>query len=113
MISAEQHTRASALAKLASTREELRVLFEPAVESTAGPGAPGKHAVPGFPRSRTMQMLLSGKGIGTVGALVGGVIAARPALALRLLRLVPVTAVGKLLLGKGIGLMRDRYIRRR
>lgn len=112
MISAEQLTRASALAKLASTREELRALFEPA-DASANAGASGTRAVAAFPRSRTMQMLLSGKGLGTVGALVGGVIAARPALALRLLRLVPVTAVGKLLLGKGIGMMRDRYIRRR
>ena len=46
----------------------------------AVPGA--RHA--GFPRSRTMQMLMSGRGLGTLGALAAGLIVARPALALRL-----------------------------
>jgi hypothetical protein len=89
--------------RLAQSREELRILLDPppsagnngAQSSANGPG--------GFPRSRTMQALLSSRGLGTLGALAGGLLIARPALALRLLRLVPASAVGKMLLAKAVG----------
>ncbi len=55
-----------------------------------------------FPRSRTMRALLSSRGLGAVGALVGGLLIARPSLALRLLRMVPVSAVGKMLIAKAV-----------
>ena len=47
-----------------------------------------------------MQMLLSGRGLGTVGALAGGLLLARPALALRLLRFVPASAVAQMLMAR-------------
>ena len=55
-----------------------------------------------------MQLLLSGRGIGTVGAVVGGLVLARPALALRLLRMIPAGAVARMLLIKGIAALRHR-----
>jgi hypothetical protein len=47
-----------------------------------------------------MRTLLSSRGLGAAGALVGGLLIARPSLALRLLRMVPVSAVGKMLVAK-------------
>jgi hypothetical protein len=49
-----------------------------------------------------MRALLSSKGLGTAGALIGGLLLARPSLAMRLLRMVPAGAVGKLLLVKAM-----------
>ena len=72
----------SAVARLAVSREELRSVFEPPRNQTnGGGGSPGD-----FPRSRTLQMLMSGRGLGTLGALAAGLMVARPALALRMLR---------------------------
>jgi hypothetical protein len=92
--------------KLAQTREELRAILDPP------PGHAGNGQVAGsasgFPRSRTMQMILSGRGLGTLGALAGGLLIARPALALRLLRLVPASAVAKMLLSKAIGSLKSK-----
>jgi hypothetical protein len=92
--------------KLAQTREELRAILDPP------PGHAGDGQVAGsssgFPRSRTMQMILSGRGLGTLGALAGGLLIARPALALRLLRLVPASAVAKMLLSKAIGSLKSK-----
>jgi hypothetical protein len=62
----------------------------------------------GFPRSRTMQMLLSGRGLGTLGALAGGLLIARPALALRLLRFVPASAVAKMLMNKAVSALKSK-----
>ena len=61
-----------------------------------------------FPRSRTMRALLSSRGLGAIGALAGGLLVARPTLALRLLRMVPVSAVGKILITKAITGLRAR-----
>ena len=46
--------------------------------------------------------------MGTVGAMVGGLLLARPAVALRLLRMVPAGAVARMLLVKAITSMRSR-----
>ena len=93
--------------RLAQSREELRLALDPppqparGSESSAnGPGT--------FPRSRTMQALLSSRGLGTLGALAGGLLIARPALALRLLRLVPASAVGKMLMAKAVSALRSK-----
>jgi hypothetical protein len=87
--------------RLALSREELRRVLDP--PATQDGGEAGLNGRAGFPRSRTMQMLMSGRGLGTLGALAGGLLIARPALALRLLRLVPASAVGKMLLRKAMG----------
>ena len=90
------------LARLTASREELRQVFDPVRHESNG-GADGGdrpegHAHGGFPRSRIMQMLMSGRGLGTLGAVAGGLLIARPGLALRLLRMVPVGAVAQALL---------------
>jgi hypothetical protein len=92
--------------KLAQSREELRAILDPP------PDQPGDGQMPGtaasFPRSRTMQMLMSGRGLGTLGALAGGLLIARPALALRLLRLVPASAVAKMVMGRALGALKGK-----
>ena len=95
------------LARLAQSREELRQLLDPpAKESKTGETAANGHA--GFPRSRTMQMLLSSRGLGTLGALAGGLLIARPALALRLLRFVPAGSVAKMLMARVMSALKEK-----
>ena len=97
--------RAAILARLAQSREELRIVFEPPPNQ---PDADGGSRHTGFPRSRTIQMLMSGRGLGTLGALAAGLIAARPALALRLLRMLPATAIGRMLLLRAFTALRAK-----
>lgn len=92
--------------KLTQSREELRALLDPPPLHEGNGHAAGSAS--GFPRSRTMQMLLSSKGLGTLGALAGGLLIARPMLALRLLRLVPASAVAKMLLSKAVGALKSK-----
>ena len=98
MMDRDEAARAEILARLAVSRDELRRLLDPPSHEP-GPGGskPGDRAG-GFPRSRTMQMLMSGRGLGTLGAAAAGLLIARPTLALRLLRMLPVSAVAKTLL---------------
>ena len=92
--------------RLAQSREELRVLLDPPPQADGGAPSANGHA--GFPRSRTMQMLMSSRGLGTVGALVGGLLLARPALALRLLRFVPASSVAKMLMAKALDALKSK-----
>jgi hypothetical protein len=92
--------------KLAQTREELRAILDPPPMHAGDGRVPG--AASGFPRSRTMQMLMSSRGLGTLGALAGGLLIARPALALRLLRLVPASAVAKMVMARAVGALKSR-----
>jgi hypothetical protein len=89
------------LAKLAQSRAELRALLDPPRPEPGAQTATGARRQE-FPRSRTMQALLSSRGLGAAGAVIGGLLIARPALALRLLRMVPAGAVGKMLLVKAM-----------
>ena len=93
-------------AKLAQSRGEVRRLLDPPREHPVGNGAA---AVPGgsdFPRSRTMRVLMSSRGLGTLAALAAGLLMARPALALRLLRMVPVSAVAKILIARAVSALK-------
>jgi hypothetical protein len=95
------------MTRLAQSREELRRLLDPPLqEGAAGETAANGHA--DFPRSRTMRMLLSGRGLGTVGALAGGLLIARPALALRLLRFVPASAVTRMLMARLVSALKEK-----
>ena len=82
------------------------MLDPPPVEGDSGPIAANGHA--GFPRSHIMQMLMSNRGLGTLGALAGGLLIARPALALRLLRLLPTNAVAKMLIAKAVTALKSK-----
>jgi hypothetical protein len=55
-----------------------------------------------------MKLLLSGRGIGTVGAVLGGLLLARPRLALRLLSVVPTGTVARMLVVKAVTALRSR-----
>ena len=104
--------RQETLLRLAQSRAEIRDIFEPpqaaagSAEATVEVAGGGHHRM--FPRSRTMRLLMSGRGMGTMGAMVGGLLMARPALAWRLMRLLPVEAVARVLLVKGITAMRSK-----
>jgi hypothetical protein len=91
--------RDAILVRLAQSRAEIRRLLEPPVaDAAAGPASSGSPA--GFPRSRTMQVLMSGRGIGTIGAIASGLVLSRPALAWRLIRLLPTSAVARMILAR-------------
>jgi hypothetical protein len=92
--------------RLAQSREELRLLLDPPPQANGGAASANGHSE--FPRSRTMQMLMSGRGLGTLGALAGGLLLARPALALRLLRFVPASSVAKMLMAKALGALKSK-----
>ena len=94
--------------RLAQSRADLRVLLDPPPVQGNGSGAAGGNGHLGFPRSRTMQMLLSSRGLGTLGALAGGLLIARPALALRLLRFVPASAVAKRLMARAVSALKAK-----
>ena len=102
----EEAERSHVLSKLAQSREELRRVLEPPPRT--GPDGMQSGMAEGFPRSRTMQMLLSGKGLGTVGAVASGLLLARPALAFRLLKLLPVSAVARTLLVRAVTTWRSK-----
>jgi hypothetical protein len=110
MTDRDEAARAEILARLAVSREELRrVLAPPRKEPNANGSSIGDaHPHGEFPRSRTMQMLVSGRGLGAVGALAAGLLIARPAFALRLLRMLPAGAVARMLLMRAITRLRAR-----
>jgi hypothetical protein len=100
--------REDTLARLAASRAEIRRLLEPPPRVSPGDGPDSGGAPTGaFPRSRTMKMLLSARGAGTLGALACGVVVARPQLALRLLRMLPAGAIGRILLAKAMSALRS------
>jgi hypothetical protein len=95
------------MTRLAQSRQELRQLLDPPPqEGKTGEAAANGHA--GFPRSRTMRMLMSSRGLGTLGALAGGLLIARPMLALRLLRFVPAGSVAKILVGRVMDALKEK-----
>ena len=98
---------AEILAKLAVSREEIRRVLDPPRREPDQGMPPGDHGADGFPRSRTMQMLMGGRGLGVLGALAGGLFIARPGLALRLLRMLPTGTVARMLLAKSLGALRE------
>lgn len=107
MTDLSDDSRAALIAKLKQSREEIRAILDPPPpDPGALPPNPEDHD---FPRSRTMRALMSNKGLGAVGAMAGGLLLARPALALRLLRLVPASTVGKMLLAKAVTTLRAKY----
>ncbi len=109
MTDRDEATHAEILARLTQSREELRQVLDPPRNPPDAGGGPGTGEQPGaFPRSRTLRMLMSGRGMGTLGAVAAGLLVARPALALRILRMLPANAIGKMLLVRAVGALRAK-----
>ena len=106
MTDRDEAARAEILARLAVSREEWRRVLAPRPEEPRADDSSIAGAE--FPRSRTMQMLMSGPGLGTLGAVAAGIVVARPALALRLLRMLPTGAVARMVLLRAFTAMRAR-----
>jgi hypothetical protein len=104
MTDRDDKARNEILTRLTVSREELRRLLDPP-RNEPGSSIPGNHTG-GFPRSRSMRMLMSARGLGTLGAIAGGLLIARPALALRLLRMLPASAVARMLMMKAFTALR-------
>jgi hypothetical protein len=104
----DQAARAEILAKLAQSREELRQILDPPPERPGGTPNPAGSRPDGFPRSRTMQLLMSGRGLGTLGAAAAGLLLARPAWALRLLRLLPAGTFARVLVARLLSALHDK-----
>jgi len=108
MTDRDAAARSQIHAKLVQSREELRAILDPPPGDYGGGGQAPRNGHTEFPRSRTMQMLMSGRGLGTLGALAGGLLIARPALALRLLRFVPASSVAKMIMARAIGALKAK-----
>jgi hypothetical protein len=93
--------RADVEARLAQTRQQILALFQPEIDARAARALDGRGT---FPRSRTMRLLLGHKGLATVAVAVCGLVISRPALALRLVRMLPIAAVAKLLLRRQLSI---------
>jgi hypothetical protein len=107
MVDRDAQAKSLIHARLVQSREELRSILDPPPANGDRVQAP-RNGNAGFPRSRTMRMLLSSRGLGTLGALAGGLLVARPALALRLLRFVPAGSVAKMIMAKAIGALKSK-----
>jgi hypothetical protein len=103
MTTDERAQRDEIMARLKQTRTEISRLLEPARDSDPDGGDPAPSGAAGaFPRSRTMRALMSGRGIGAIGAMAGGLLLARPRLAWRLIRLLPAGAVTRAVMARVI-----------
>jgi hypothetical protein len=101
-------SRRETLAGLAQSRDEISRILIPQPAAAAKDEAGGV-ARAGFPRSRTMKLLVSGRGLGTVGAIAGGLLLARPALALKLFRMLPSGAIARMLMVKAVASLRSKH----
>ncbi len=108
MSDREDAARAEILARLNASREEIRRVLDPPRREAGDTEARTRANGGGFPRSRTMQMFTSGRGLGTLGALAAGLLIARPALALRLLKMLPAGAVAKTLLLRAMSTLQSK-----
>jgi hypothetical protein len=100
-------TRDEILARLAQSRAEIRRLLEPPSDEFAGEER-GARESGAFPRSRTMRTLMGGGGLGVAGAILAGLFIARPALAWRLIRMLPTSALARAFIVRAIAAMRSR-----
>ena len=101
--------RTEILARLALSREEVRRVLDPPRQEPHASGSSASGAsIGGFPRSRTMQMLMSERGLGILGAAAAGLLLARPALALRLLRMLPASAFAKMMVTRAFTAFRTK-----
>ena len=55
-----------------------------------------------------MRALMTGRGLGAVSAIAGGLLLSRPRLAWRLLRLLPTSAVTRMVIGRVVEALRGK-----
>jgi hypothetical protein len=95
MIDQPSVATARTVARLAGSRQELLDLF------TSDPGQAAPSATERqFPRSRTIRLLMHSRSLRAMAALAAGMLVARPALAWRLLRMLPVGAFARSFLNR-------------
>jgi len=112
MTSNEEAVLNAILARLAESREELRRILDPPRRETEGAFDASSSDFQ-FPRSRTMRMLMSGRGLGILGTVAAGLFVARPTLMLRLLRMLPAGATARILLLRAFAALRAKPERSR
>lgn len=100
--------REALLARLAESRAEISRLLEPPPGDGADEATPGSRPDGSFPRSRIMRALMTARGLGAVGAVAGGLLLSRPHLAWRLLRMLPTSAVTRMVVGRLVGALRNK-----
>jgi len=101
-------SRDEILARLAQSRAEIRRLLDPPRELADVAGRTTGGAAGEFPRSRTMRMLMSGGGLGAVAAVLGGLLIARPALAWRLIKLLPTGAIARMFVSRVLAGLKEK-----
>ena len=106
MTDPDEAARKLIRARLAESRAEVRRILDPPRNEADGSVSGDAHD--GFPRSRTMQMLMSGRGLGILGAAAAGLFIARPSLALRLLRMLPAGAAARFFLLRTLAQLRAK-----
>ncbi len=92
------------LARLAQSRAQIRRLLDPPREPSGEAGG----AAGVFPRSRTMRMLMSGRGFGAAAAVLGGLLIVRPALAWRLIKLLPTGAIARTFIVRALAGLKEK-----
>ena len=88
--------------RLARSRAELQELFEPEASAKPGGDTRAGRKQGTFPRSRTMKLLTKGSGAGGLAVMALALFATSPAKAMRLLRLLPMSAITKILVAQFI-----------
>ncbi len=101
-------TREEILARLAQSRAQIRRLLDPLREPSGEAGGTAGGAPGAFPRSRTMRMLMSGRGLGAAAAVLGGLLIARPALAWRIIKLLPTGAMARVFILRALAGLKER-----
>ncbi len=106
MMDADEAARLRIIARLTESRDELQRILDPPPHVQTGPQSEVHEGQ--FPRSRTMRALLSGQGMGALGALAGGLILAKPSLALRVLRMIPVSSLVRMFAARAVTSLRNK-----
>jgi len=87
----DEDPRVSAAARLAESRLELRQMLDRRGNG-AGNGA--------FPRSRALQLLMEHPALAVAAAVAGGFLISRPGMIRRVASVVPVAAIGRMLIAR-------------
>jgi hypothetical protein len=96
MNAMDDDAEADIVQKLAESRSQLREILDPLRKPAAAGGPAGARGSHGFPRSRTMRMLMSSRTVGTIAAVGAGLLISRPGIVWRVLRMIPAGAIARM-----------------